>query len=128
MHKYLLTFVFLAIVTLCLSGLFVSTSPVQAKTPHITLSVTSVSAVDHHASHVSVKTLAQAALTITVLYLCSNHIATSKSLKGTAHADTQGRYTWVWTPDSKCRGNARATILAKEYGQAVAVQRVFSVA
>jgi hypothetical protein len=99
----------------------------QASTPRLTLAITSVVATDHKASHVSVHTLASAALTITVLYLCTNHIATSKSLKGTQHANRLGNFTWIWTPDTKCHGNARATVIAKEYGQTVRAVKTFLV-
>jgi hypothetical protein len=99
----------------------------QASTPRLTLAITSAAATDHKVSHVGVHTLANAALTITVLYLCTNHIATSKSLKGTQHANRSGNYTWIWTPDTKCHGNARATVLAKEYGQAVKATKTFPV-
>ena len=50
----------------------------QASTPRWSLAITSVAATDHKVSHVGVHTLANAALTITVLYLCTNHIATRK--------------------------------------------------
>ncbi len=99
----------------------------QASTPRLTLAITSVAATDHKVSHVGVHTLVNAALTITVLYLCTNHIATSKSLKGTQHANRAGNYTWIWTPDTKCHGNARATVIAKEYGQMVRAVKTFLV-
>jgi hypothetical protein len=99
----------------------------QASTPRLSLAITSVAATDHKASHVGVHTLANAALTITVLYLCTNHLATSKSLKGTEHANRAGNYTWIWTPDTKCHGNARATVIAKEYGQTVRSVKTFLV-
>jgi hypothetical protein len=99
----------------------------QASTPRLSLAITSVAATDHKGSHIGVHTLANAALTITVLYLCTNHIATSKSLKGTQHANRAGNFTWIWTPDTKCHGNARATVLAKEYGQTVRAVKTFLV-
>ena len=99
----------------------------EASIPRLSLAITSVAAIDHKASHVGVHTLANAALTITVLYLCTNHIATSKSLKGIQHANRAGNYTWIWIPDTKCRGNARATVIAKEYGQTVRAVKTFLV-
>jgi hypothetical protein len=99
----------------------------QASTPRLSLAITSVAATDHKVSHVGVHTLANAALTITVLYLCTNHIATSKSLKGTQHANRLGNYTWIWVPDTKCHGNARTTVIAKEYGQTVKAVKTFLV-
>ena len=99
----------------------------EASTPRLTLAITSVAATDHKASHVGVHTLANAVLTISVLYLCTGHIATSKSLKGVQHANRSGNYTWIWTPDTKCHGNARATMTAKEYGQTVRAVKTFLV-
>src|SRR5450631_2447951 len=99
----------------------------QASTPRLTLAITSVAATNHKGSHIGVHTLANAALTITVLYLCTNHIATSKSLKGTQHANRAGNFTWIWTPDTKCHGNARATVIAKEYGQTMRTVKTFLV-
>ena len=99
----------------------------QASTPRLSLAITSVAATDHKVSHVGVHTLANATLTITVLYLCTNHIATSKSLKGTQHANRSGNYTWIWIPDTKCHGNARTTVIAREYGQTVRAVKTFLV-
>src|SRR5450432_3340700 len=94
----------------------------EASTPHLALTITSVVATDYKASHVGVHTLANAALTIIVLYLCTRQSATSGSLKGTQHANRAGNYTWIWVPDTKCRhGNAIVDVTAKEYGQTVSV-------
>lgn len=117
----------LAVVACLFVGLVFNHQGVQASTPRLTLAITSVVATDHKASYVSVHTLFGTALTITVLYLCTNHIATSRSLKGIQHANRAGNFTWIWTPDTKCHGNARATVTASEYGQTVRAIKIFVV-
>jgi hypothetical protein len=119
--------VLLAVVACLFVGSVLNRQSASASTPRLTLTMTSIVATDHRTSHVGVHTLANAVLTITVLYLCTDHIATSKSLKGSEHANPQGNYTWVWTPDTKCHGNARATVTAKEYGQTMTVVKTFLV-
>jgi hypothetical protein len=118
---------FAVIVCLFATIAFNQTS-VQAKAPHLTVSITGAAATDYQSGHISVHTLAKAALTISVRYACTNRVATSGSLQGTRHASSKGNYTWTWEPETKCfGGTARATVTAKEYGQTKTASRTFTV-
>lgn len=67
-----------------------------------------------------------AALTIRVVY-CTGYPAVSRSLKGTQYADAGGSHVWTWTPETKCRGQATATVTASSNGQTVVRSTVFTV-
>ena len=121
-------FLLLSIATIGFAASTLQLAPAHAamSTSKLTLSFTCASATDHKSGHVCVHTAAGAALTIKVRY-CSGAYATSKSLKGTVHANSKGNYTWSWTPDTKCKGQATATVTDKWKGQSVTGSRKFVV-
>jgi hypothetical protein len=89
---------------------------VTSTTPRLYVHFTCNYATDKVYGKVCVHTLPDAALTITVRY-CTGRVAVSRSLKGTAHATQWGNRNWSWTPDTKCRGTAYATVIAHWHGQ-----------
>lgn len=90
------------------------------------ITFTCAQAVDHAYGRVCVHTAPGAALTIVVRY-CSGYRAVSHSLRGTSYADGSGNHTWTWTPDTKCRGPATATVTASLHGASVAAVKSFVV-
>lgn len=94
-------------------------TPPPPQSIHLTLTFCGASATDHVSGSVCVHTVPGAGLTIVVRY-CTGHIAVSRSLKGMSQADSGGNHTWSWTPDTKCKGQATATVVASLHGQQTA--------
>jgi hypothetical protein len=88
------------------------------------LKVTWASAVNDSYGLVSVETLPGAALNIKVSY-CGSSSATSSSLQGTKYADKNGEYTWIWEPETQCRGQATVHVTAELNGETVKVTYSF---
>jgi hypothetical protein len=105
------------LMAICMGGMAGQTraATVATKTPAFTFKFTCASAVDHVGGQVCVHTNAGATVSITVRY-CTGHTAVSNSLKGAKHANSAGNASWWWKPDTKCRGNATATIKAIWHG------------
>ena len=74
-----------------------------------------------------VHTQANAILRLTVRY-CDGSYAESKSLRGSAHANGSGDYTWHWSVRTRCAGTATATVEAKSAGQSVTQSTTFTIA
>ena len=100
--------------------------PTQAPPAALTLSFTCAPAEDYSYGQVCVHTLPGAALTISVVY-CTGYRAVSGSLKGTEFANGSGNYTWSWTPETKCRGDATAYVSASWREQSTSNSDVFTV-
>lgn len=75
---------------------------------------------------VCVHTDPNAALTITVRY-CDGNYAGGKGLRGIAHADSSGNYTWRWDVSTSCVGAATAEVTAKSGGQTVTQSTTFNI-
>jgi len=90
------------------------------------ITVTCADAVDYSYGEVCVHTHAGAQLTIVVTY-CTGYTAKSASLQGTFTADSGGNYTWNWTPETKCHGQADAFITDNWNGQQVTTDPTFNV-
>lgn len=88
--------------------------PKPTPVPVLAIQFTSVSN-----GYIAVHTLSGAALTIKVLYHCSNHYATSQSLQGTSYADSGGNDAWSWTNQSSCHGLVTAYVNATSGGKTV---------
>lgn len=89
------------------------------------ITFTSVSACIGCSSHISVKSNTGAQLTVSVLYECSGHYATSKSLQYTLTANPYA--TWYWTPATSCSGYADAYVDGAWNGQSKEVSYRFYV-
>jgi hypothetical protein len=101
--------------------------PTQAPAPQpLSIVFTGASAVDYSYGSVSIHTLPGATVSIDVTY-CTGHEAVSRSLQGTELADSNGNYTWSWTPETKCRGAATAAVTASLNGQTVSNADTFDV-
>lgn len=112
--------------TLFMGGSLQPTQAAVQKAPTLALTFTCASAVDNSFGVLCVRTHAGAALTITVRY-CTGYLAVSKSLKGTTYANSAGNANWWWKPDTKCRGNATATVRAIWHGQTISRSDTFKV-
>ncbi len=125
---YLATLFVAAMIVTSISSTFVLTRSnyVHAAAPKLSVQFTCASAVDNKQGSVCVHTQAKAALTIQIKY-CSGYYAVSKSLKGTQHADARGNYTWTWTPQTKCKGPATASVNEKFGGQSLNAVDKFTV-
>ncbi|MBV8694573.1 MAG: hypothetical protein JO125_05405 [Chloroflexi bacterium] len=80
---------------------------------------------DFSSVKVTVQTLAGAALTIDVSYCSGTTWDTSDSLGGRVYADSNGFYTWQWTPSASCMGPASAYVRAEYNNQIVRVRGDF---
>jgi hypothetical protein len=103
--------------------------PAPTATPQpaaLTLVFTCADAVDYSHGEVCVRTRPGAALTIRVVY-CTGYPAVSRSLKGAQYADAGGAHVWTWKPETKCRGQATATVTARANGQTAMRSDVFIV-
>jgi hypothetical protein len=105
-----------------------SPTPKPTATPlPLTVAITCASAVDYHYGKVCAHTHPGAKLYITVTY-CSGNPATSPSLQGVFIANSHGDYTWHWTPQTTCRGQAHAAVSAAWDGLYVIAYQTFNVA
>lgn len=75
---------------------------------------------------VCVHTQPNATLSLTVRY-CDGNDATGKALRGSAHANSNGDYTWRWKVTTRCAGAATATVTAKSSGQTVTEHTTFTI-
>lgn len=96
-----------------------------ASTP-LFVTITNAYATDYGPGSVSVHTLPGAALTISVQY-CTGSYATTSKLQGTRYADSTGNYTWLWEPETKCKGAATAYVNASLNGQSASTSTAFTV-
>jgi hypothetical protein len=107
----------------------VQQAPVQQQAPppaQLFVTITSAYATDYSSGSVSVHTLPGAALTISVQY-CTGSYATTSKLQGTRYADSSGDYTWMWEPETKCKGAATAYVNASLNGQSASNSTTFTV-
>ncbi len=100
--------------------------PTATSVPHLFIQKIAAYATDYSFGEVEVRTLPGTTLAITVTY-CSGYSATSHSLQGIFLANSQGYQTWMWTPETKCRGPADANITASWNGQATSADFSFTV-
>lgn len=127
-HVVISSVLLVVLLGVLVSGLvFTQSSKVEAAAPKLTVQITCAKAVANKSASVCAHTLPKAVLTIKVKY-CSGKYATSKSLQGKKVADSKGNYTWVWKPETKCRGNATAYVMAALNGKQVSTSKVFKVA
>lgn len=75
---------------------------------------------------VCVHTLPNATVSLTVRY-CDGSYATGKGLRGSAHTNGSGDYTWRWKVTTHCAGAATATVTAKSSGQTVTDHTTFTI-
>ena len=75
---------------------------------------------------VCVHTLPNASVSISVRY-CDGNDATGKGLRGSAHTNGSGDYTWQWKVTTHCAGAATATVTAKSGGQTVTDRTTFTI-
>jgi hypothetical protein len=77
-------------------------------------------------AQVCVHTLPNANVSLTVRY-CDGHDATGKGLRGSAHTNSSGDYTWRWKVTTHCAGAATATVTAKSSGQSATEHTTFTI-
>ena len=75
---------------------------------------------------VCVHTQPNATLSLTVRY-CDGNDATGKGLRGSAHTNGSGDYTWRWKVTTHCAGTATATVTAKSSGQTITDRTTFTI-
>lgn len=75
---------------------------------------------------VCVHTLPNATVSLTVRY-CDGSYATGKGLRGSAHTNGSGDYTWRWKVTTHCAGTATATVTAKSSGQTITDRTTFTI-
>lgn len=98
----------------------------QSAPASLFVTITNAFATDYGPGSVSVHTLPNAALTISVKY-CTGSYATTSKLEGTRYADSDGNYTWLWEPETKCKGPATAYVNASLNGQSANTSTNFTV-
>ncbi|HEU5347034.1 MAG TPA: hypothetical protein VFU63_00345, partial [Ktedonobacterales bacterium] len=76
---------------------------------------------------VCIHTQPNAIVSLSVRY-CDGSFAQGKSLRGTAHTDGNGDYTWRWNVTTHCAGTATATVMAKSNGLTLTQSTTFTVA
>jgi hypothetical protein len=62
---------------------------------------------------VAIQTQPGAIGTVIIHYMCSNHDATSESLKGERTANAQGIIVWQWNNESTCIGPTMAIVTVR---------------
>jgi hypothetical protein len=92
----------------------------------LTIAFTCASGVVGEKGTVCVHTEPNATLTITVRY-CDGNYAGGKGLRGIAHADSNGNYTWRWDVSTSCVGATTAEVTAKSGGQTVTQSTTFNI-
>lgn len=100
--------------------------PQQPASTPLFVAITNAFATDYGPGSVSVHTLPGAALAIKVQY-CTGSYATTSKLQGTRYADETGNYTWLWEPETKCKGPATAYVSASLNGQSANTSTNFTV-
>ena len=104
-----------------------ATAASQTPTPSsFTITFTCASGSIGGTGQVCIHTQPNANVSLTVRY-CDGNYATGKSLRGSAHTDGSGNYTWRWRVSTHCAGDATATITAKSGGQTVTERTTFTI-
>lgn len=94
--------------------------------PAFSIAFTCASGVIFGRGMVCIHTRPDAAVSLSVRY-CDGSYAGGKDLRGNAHADGSGNYTWRWIVITSCAGKATATVTAKSSGQTVTKSTTFIV-
>lgn len=94
--------------------------------PPFTIAFTCASGAVGGTGQVCIHTQPDAVVSLAVRY-CDGNYATGKGLRGTAHADGNGDYTWRWNVTTHCVGTATATVTVKASGQTLTQSTTFDI-
>ncbi|MGE5335305.1 MAG: hypothetical protein ACM3N4_11435 [Nitrososphaerota archaeon] len=94
--------------------------------PPFTIAFTCASGTIGGTGQVCIHTEPNATVSLAVRY-CDGNYATGKGLRGTAHTDGDGDYTWRWNVTTHCVGTATATVIAKGSGQTLTQSTTFDI-
>lgn len=84
-------------------------------TPSFPLLITCARAKEYISGEICIETEPGALLSLQVTY-CSGEKAQSESLKQVQQANNQGKFVWVWIPQTACAGEAVASVTAQWHG------------
>lgn len=101
-------------------------APATPTPPSFSISFTCASGSLGGTGQVCVHTLPNATVSLTVRY-CDGNYATGKGLRGSAHTNSSGDYTWRWKVTTHCAGAATATVIAKSSSQTVTDRTTFTI-
>ena len=112
--------------TASVSGTVTPAAPTATAVPTLAVTFTCASGVAGGKGEVCVHTQPNATLTISVRY-CDGNDAGGKSLRGAAHADNNGDYSWQWDVHTSCIGQATATVTSKAGGATITQSTTFAI-
>ncbi len=112
--------------TASVNGTATAATPTATAIPSLAITFTCASGVVGGNGEVCVHTQPNATLNLIVRY-CDGNIAGGKNLRGVAHADNNGDYTWQWDVHTSCAGTATATVTAKSGSESATQSTTFTV-